>query len=98
MTQSSGPLSAAMLGFTITASFIAYQLLTDVQSPITRAPALMIVFVVLCPFSLISQIFSNIEVGTTNFYALWSVIGVLNGALYASVRIILQRRPGKARQ
>lgn len=85
-----------MLGFTITASFVAYQLLTDVQSPITRTPGLMIVFVVLCPPSLGSQLFSNADVGTTNFYTLWTAIGVLNAALYGSVRVLLQRRMKKA--
>ena len=83
--------TAAMFGFAITAIFVSYQLLTDTQSPIQRDSALMIVFVVLCPPSLLS-IASNPEVGTNYYYSLWTAIALLNAGLYATVRALVSRR------
>jgi len=87
---------SAILGFSVTAAFVAYQLVTDVQSPISRSPALMLTFVVLCPPSLLSLTLNSAEVGSNDFYTLWAVIGVLNAALYGSVRALLMRWPRKA--
>lgn len=83
--------TAAMFGFAITAIFVSYQLLTDTQSPIQRDSALMIVFVVLCPPSLLS-IASNPEIGTNYYYSLWTAIALLNAGLYATVRALVSRR------
>ena len=83
--------TAAMFGFAITAIFASYQLLTDSQSPIERESALMMVFVVLCPPSLLS-IASNPEVGTNNYYFLWTLIALLNAGFYATVRALVSRR------
>jgi hypothetical protein len=83
--------TAAMFGFAITGIFVSYQLLTDSQSPLQRDSALMIVFVVLCPPSLLSIAFDP-EVGTNNYYFLWTVIALLNAGLYASVRALVSRR------
>lgn len=80
-----------MFGFAITAIFVSYQLLTDTQSPIQRDSALMIVFVVLCPPSLLS-IASNPEIGTNYYYSLWTAIALLNAGLYATVRALVSRR------
>jgi hypothetical protein len=84
-------ITAAMFGFAITATFVSYQLLTDSQSPIQRDSALMVVFVVLCPPSLLSVAFDP-EVGTNSFYFLWTVIAFLNAGLYATVRAFVGRR------
>jgi len=84
---------SAVLGFAVTAAFVSYQLVTaDSQSPISRNSTLMVVFVVLCPPSLLSLPFVDAEVGTNGFYFLWTVIGVLNAAIYASVRALIGRR------
>ena len=83
--------TAAMFGFAITAIFVSYQMLTDLQSPIQRDSALMIVFVILCPPSLLSIAFGP-EVGTNHFYFLWIVIALLNAGLYATVRALVARR------
>ena len=83
--------TAAMFGFAITAIFVSYQLLTNSQSPIQRDSALMVVFIVLCPPSLLSIAFDP-EVGTNNFYFLWTVIALLNAGLYASIRAFVARR------
>jgi len=86
---------SAMLGFAVTAAFVSYQFVTDPQSPIGRNPALMLMFVILCPPSLLSLPF-DAEVGTNGFYILWAVIGMLNAALYASVRALISRGFTKA--
>jgi len=80
-----------MFGFAITAIFVSYQLLTDSQSPIQRDSAFMLIFVVLCPPSLLSMAFDP-EVGTNGFYALWTVIALMNAGLYATIRVLVSRR------
>lgn len=83
--------SAARFGFAVAAVFACYQLLTDSQSPISRNSVLMLVFVVLCPPSLLSIAFET-EIGTSNFYFLWTVIGLLNAGFYATIRALVGRR------
>ena len=80
-----------MLGFAITAVFVSFQLLTDTQSSISRSPALMLAFVVLCPPSLLSVALDP-DVGTSSFYLLWTVIALLNACLFATVRALLTIR------
>jgi len=80
-----------MFGFAITAVFVSYQLLTDPQSPIHRDSAFMVLFVVLCPPSLLS-IALDPDVGSNAFYLLWTLVALLNAGLYASVRVLLLRR------
>jgi hypothetical protein len=87
---------SAVLGFAITAAFVSYQLVTDPQSLIGRNPLYMVVFVILCPPSLLSLPFLDVEAGSNGFYILWAIIGLLNGALYASVRAFISRRLKKA--
>jgi hypothetical protein len=85
-------LRSAMLGLAITAAFVSYQLITDTQSSILgRNPALMLMFVVLCPPSVLSLAFDP-EVGGSDFYYLWAGIGLLNAALYAGVRAFIAYR------
>jgi hypothetical protein len=67
-------------------------LLTDSQTALTRNSSIMLMFLVLCPPSILS-ILRQVEVGTQNFYTLWAVIGVLNALLYASIRAFVSKRP-----
>jgi len=88
-----GIFRSAVFGFSITAFFVAYQLLTDVQSAaITRNSALMLSFLVLCPPSILSVALTPPEVGTNGFYLLWGIIGFLNAVLYAIARLIVNAR------
>jgi len=80
-----------MFGFAITAIFVSYQILTDSQSLIQRDSSLMVVFIVLCPPSLLSIAFDP-EVGTSHFYFLWTVIALVNAGLYVTVRALVGRR------
>jgi hypothetical protein len=80
-----------MVGFAITAVFVSYQFITDSHSAIQRDSAYMLVFIVLCPPSLLS-LGIDAEVGTNSFYFLWTVIALLNAGLYATIRMLLSRR------
>jgi len=81
----------AMFGFAITAFFVSYQMLTASESPIPRDSAYMLGFVIMCPPSLLSMAFDP-EVGTNRFYALWTVIALMNAGLYATIRALLSKR------
>lgn len=92
-----GLFRSAAFGFSVTAIFVAYQLLTDVQSAaITRSSALMVSFLVLCPPSILSIVMTEPEVGTNGFFVLWATIGCLNASLYAVVRLIVNARLKKS--
>lgn len=80
-----------MFGFAITAVFVSYQLLTDMESPISRNSSLMIVLVILCPPSLLS-VATDPEVGSNGYYVLWTVIALMNAGLYATIRMLISRR------
>jgi|SRR5215469_4417199 len=86
---------SAVLGFSITAAFVSYQLLTDSQSVVTRSSSIMVAFLVLCPPSILS-IMRQTEFGTDNYYILWIVIGLLNATLYASLGLLISRKLKKA--
>lgn len=86
---------SAVLGFSITAAFVSYQLLTDSQSALARSSSIMLTFLVLCPPSILS-ITRQTDVGTNNYYILWVVISLLNAALYAGVRTLISHRVKKA--
>lgn len=80
-----------MFGVAVTAGFFSYQLLTDAQSPLSRNPMVMLLFVVLCPPSLLA-----VALGT-DVLPIWIVVALLNAALYVGVRALaikLLRRSG----
>lgn len=81
-----------MLGFSITALFVVYQLVTNSGADAPRDSAMMIFFVVLCPPSLLLAPTVNPEVGTRGFYFLWIVIGLLNAAVYGTIAALISRR------
>ena len=93
-----GIFRSAVLGFAITATFVSYQLLTDVQSSVPRNTVLMLSFLVLCPPSIVSVAVREPEIGTNSFFILWGSIGALNSALYAVIRLLIVRRRQRASQ
>jgi|SRR5579863_5583045 len=80
----------AMLGLSITALFVVYQLLTE--PGVSREHLVMIGFIVLCPASLLSIPFIDVEAGTRAFYFMWSLIGILNATLYGTITALIARR------
>ena len=81
----------AMFGIAVTAFFLSYQMLTETPSAVSRSSEFMIVFVVLCPPSLLSVALDP-EVGSNGFYVLWTVVALLNAALYATIRALVTKR------
>ena len=79
-----------MLGLSITALFVVYQLLTE--PGVSREHLVMIGFIVLCPVSLLSIPFIDVEAGTRAFYFMWSLIGILNAMLYGTITALIARR------
>jgi predicted permease len=86
----------AMLGFAITALFVVYQLVTSTFADTPRDSVMMIFFTMLCPTSLLAIPVIDAEVGTSGFYFLWIVIGILNAALYATIAALIGRRKKSA--
>ena len=78
----------ASLGFSITALFVVYQLLTE--PAVSRDHRVMIGFVVLCPPSLLSVPIDP-ELGTKAFYLTWALIGLLNALLYGFILALARR-------
>jgi len=78
-------------GLVIAGLFLRYQMITGLQSPVSRNPALMLMFIVLCPPSLLSIAF-DAEVGTNDFYVLWAIIGLLNAGLWATIKRLAIKR------
>jgi hypothetical protein len=86
----------AIVGFIITAAFIVFQLATDPLSDARWENALMLAFMILCPPSFMSIPVIDAEVGTSSFYFLWTVIALLNAALYAALGGAIARLRGKS--
>jgi hypothetical protein len=82
----------AFAGIGSTCALVAYQFLTNF-TPFPRAT--LIVFVILCPISLLSIAFIDAQPGTGAFYLVWAVIALLNSGLYALVAAAIARRLAK---
>jgi hypothetical protein len=81
-------LGFALLGFVIAAAFFAY-FETD---PAPQSPVAVwtgVVALVLCPASLLFVTAIDIEVQTTAFTIMWSIVGLINVALYVAVGAII---------
>jgi hypothetical protein len=70
------------LGFMITTALFAYLEFTN-YSPLN--PILLCTSVFLCPPSLSSILFIDAEPHTSGIVVVWSVIGLMNAALYAAI-------------
>ena len=83
----------AKLGFGVTAALFSYRLILEVWAHAPN-PVAMLVFVVLCPPSLLWIFIRDVEIGTRVSYFLWVLIAMANAALYAGVRaiVIYQRK------
>src|SRR5258708_10224738 len=87
-------LKGGFLGLAITSIFVASQIVTNScnSPPHPRNYSLLALLIALCPTSLLSIPFIDAEVGTSGFYFIWSFIGLLNAALYATVGVLIVDR------
>jgi len=93
-----GNLRYGFLGLAVTSFFVAYQVVTD-SYPSPPAPLtdyLVVLFFVVCPPSLLSIPIIDAEIGTSGFYFVWSIIGLLNAALYAAIAAMIASRRKKS--
>lgn len=75
----------AVLGLVLTIVIVAYLEFTNSTTSPPLSNPLAAVFVILCPPSLLSIPFIDAEPGTGGFYFLWSVIALINAALYGGI-------------
>jgi len=74
----------AGLGFLVAALIWTYSEVSA-RSPHPANVQLWTFLIVLCPPSLLSIPFIDIEPGTSEFTVMWFVIGVINAALYGTI-------------
>ncbi len=73
----------AAAGLGIPVVWVFYQLLTH-PSPWSLVNNLLsVIFIIFCPPVLLAIPLIDVEIGTGEFYVLWTLVGLLNGALYA---------------
>jgi hypothetical protein len=94
MTNWKRNLGFGLLGLIITSFVVAYQVLTNGTASVP--PPLLVLFIALCPASVLSIPFIDAEVGTSGFYFIWTFIGLLNSVLYAAIATMIVRRRKKS--
>jgi len=76
----------AVAGFGVTVVFIAFQMLMVEHSPwFTLNNILSAIFMIFCPPVLLTFPLLDVKIGTGGFYALWILVALVNGALYAVI-------------
>jgi hypothetical protein len=83
-------LGFGLLGLIVTSLVVAYQIVTNGTASVPLP--LLVLFIVLCPASVLSIPFIDAEVGTSGFYFIWTFIGLLNAVLYAAIATMIVRR------
>ncbi|SRR5216683_6763294 len=79
-----------ILGFTavglgITVAFVAYQVLTDSSPPPPPNIPLYLICMILCPPSFLTIPLIDVEIGSEGIYPLWTIVALINAALYAVI-------------
>lgn len=81
---------AALLGLAVAAGAYAYAAFFDYSKPTTGLDAaLIIVSLVLCPPQLVLRFCMDCEVIGWNGFIMYSIVGILNAALYALIGFIV---------
>ncbi len=80
-------------GVLVTVAIAAYLVLTESypNPPHELSAPLLVLFLVLCPPSLLSALVIDAETGTSGFYFVWFFVALLNAGLYASVGALISR-------
>jgi len=84
----------AGFGLLVTVAIAGYLVLTESypNPPHELSTPLLVLFLALCPPSLLSALFIDAEIGTSGFYLVWFFVALLNAGLYASVGAAISRR------
>jgi len=82
----------ACLGFVVAGIFWAYSAFGYSEQMNLKKATLTIALVILCPPSLLSVPFWETEPDTVPGIVIWSVIGLINSALYAYIGTYLSKR------
>jgi hypothetical protein len=75
----------AAVGFGIFVVWVVYQMLTDPSAWSQLNNLLSIIFMILCPPVLLTFPLFDVEIGTVGTCVLWTLIALLNAALYAAI-------------
>jgi len=78
-------LGFATVGFGVTAVFAAYQVLTDSSPPPPLNMPVLFIFMILCPGSFLTVPLIDVETGTGGFYVIWTLVALIDAALYAVI-------------
>ena len=78
-------LGFAAVGLGITAVFVAYQVLTDSSFPAPPNTLTYLICMILCPPSFLTIPLIDVEIGSEGFYPFWTIVALVNAALYAVI-------------
>lgn len=83
----------ALVGLAIAIAYFVYGEFLDYSRPPNRLDFVVIIMgAILCPPSLLSILCMDCEAGTWMGVEMWSVIGLLNVALYSGIGLAIERR------
>ena len=87
----------ALVGLAIAIACFVYGEFLDYSRPPNRLDFVVtLVGSMLCPPSLLSLLCIDCEAGTWMGVEMWSVIGLLNAALYGGIGLVIGRRMGSS--
>ena len=75
----------AVVGFGIAVVFVGFQMLMNPSPWSPLNSILSVIFMILCPPVLLTFPLLDVKVGTGGLYFLWTLVALLNAALYAAI-------------
>jgi hypothetical protein len=75
----------AAVGLGINVVWIVYQMLANPSPWSSLNNLLSVIFMILCPPVLLTFPLIDVEIGDGGSYAIWTVLALLNAALYAAI-------------
>jgi formate/nitrite transporter FocA (FNT family) len=81
----------AVAGLAVTAGIVAYLVVTNTYPSSDPKISVLLLAVIFCPPCLLSIPIIDAETGTTAFYFIFSVIGLMNAALYGGSATLILR-------
>lgn len=89
----------AIVGLVITVAYFTYGEFLDYSRPLSRLDFVVgLILTILCPPSLLGIFCIDCEAGTWAGVEMWSVIGLLNVALYGGIGLAVGRYMQRSKQ